>query len=171
MAVPRNVSDVTGFIEATPDSSPMGDSAPEIGTLLPRTKIEGLGYLEDFETNVNKMRTTGDKGQAFVVLVDSLATPDQEGRVKGQIIHLVDLDPDFDKPKRDKNETAKIVRRLLELNAIRLADSEEATKDRVEVTESNETPEVRAERQKRIELENEIKALKGETTEEVDDEE
>lgn len=165
--------------EKEPEVSPMNASmrklednivqgvAPGTGMKKVSVHLEGLGYLDDFPTqrDTDGGEGTGDK---CVVLHDFVSGAGGIGYDQGQIVRLSKLINGYDDENVHRDVIKVAARRLLESGAIRLATDEEVDLDRIEIYEANETPQVRAEREKRIAAETENRELKAKLGMDID---
>lgn len=139
-------------------------NVPQPGTVTPFDGIhfEGLGRLSEFpKATGDGSSTDAPVGEHVVVLIDYLLAPNRTSFTKGQVVQLSQVVRGYADPKVSDDEKRAELRRLFEIGALRLATEDEKGMDRVEVNAATETPEVRAEREKRIAAEARIKELEA----------
>jgi hypothetical protein len=153
----RKRSDVTKFLEANPDMGlDTGQPAPG-QSHNERAYVPDLGYIDEFTDPAAEQVAFGP---AFVVLSDFISTPDGVGRKKGFVVRLSEIDGRYADDKRREREMDAIklnVKRLIEGGSIRVADDEEAQLERIDVIPENESPAVRRERERRMQMERLLK--------------
>lgn len=121
--------------------------------------LEDLGRLSDFPDSASIDDPEEGTGEWCVVLVDFMSgAGEHDAFTKGDVRRISRIVPGYANPEVDRNLVRSRVKRLLQIQAIRLASREEAGKGRIEVSFESESASVQAERQRRmaVEQENEI---------------
>lgn len=152
----RKQSEETGAFEVK-EGVPVFDGEAPGSSVNLNYDIPDFGNIADFPDP--QSLKTEHSGPAFVVLCDIMSTGYQgDGAIKGQVIRLSEFVPQFADAKPDMEYVKSRIKHYVSTGAIRPADDEEAKQAFVEVTSETESLAVRVERQKRIQLENKLKA-------------
>ena len=142
------------------------DPGPNPGSSLQENKslyFEGLGYLDTFPTSIERRDEEG-AGEWCVVLMDFISGAEGEGFEKGDVRRLSHFITGYEKEEVSRNDVKIRVKRLMGLNAIRQASSEEviaSKENNGRITLLYEDPTVAGERARRIQLEREMEVLKA----------